>query len=232
MAKRRVGECVYCGERRRLTDDHIPPKGLCNKPRPSDLVKVPSCSSCNCGASLDDEYFKTVMVLKYKAGSHPEAVGIRPSVFCGLQMPEKLGFARALVRTIRQVQVQTPAGLHLGRQTAFDVNLGRLDRVVARITRGLFWLHQRGRIPDGFEIAVYSEDGLRELDAHEIERIRGEVVIPVLNNPTHSVGRGVMRYWYALASDRPHASAWIYEFYEDVRFLALVMPADGSRTDG
>ncbi|MFI5353272.1 MAG: hypothetical protein ACHQZS_09955 [Candidatus Binatales bacterium] len=229
MAKQGSGECVYCGEWRKLTVDHIPPKGLCSKPLPSDLVKVPSCSSCNTGASLDDEYFKTVMVLKDKAGGHAEAEGVRPSVFRGLQMPSKLGFAQAVFRTIRQVPVRTPSGLHLGRQPAFEVELGRLCRVVDRITRGLFWHHQQVRVPGGFEVAVYAEDGVHGLGAREIERIPAEVVIPALNNPPHSVGRGVMRYWYALASDRPYASAWIYEFYEDVRFAALVMPAEGGR---
>ncbi len=225
MAKRRVGECVYCGKSRRLTDDHIPPRGLCNKPRPSDLIKVPSCSSCNNGASRDDEYFKTVMVFKDEAGSHPEAVGIRSSVFRALQMPEKSGFARDLVQGIREVRVKTPAGLYLGPRSAFGVDLSRLDRVVARITQGLYWHHRGSRIPDGFEVVVFSEDGLRDLDTPGRERIRREIVTPVLKNPCHSIGRGVMRYWYTPMSDQPHAGAWLYQFYEDVKFVALVSPA-------
>lgn len=177
-----------------------------------------------------DEYFKTVMVLKDKAGDHPEAVRIRASVFRALQRPEKLAFARAVVRTTRQVRVQTKPGLRLGRRVAFDVDLGRLDRVVARITQGLFWHHQRLRIPDGFEVAVYSQGtSLRGLDAQKIEQWQSHVVIPVLNNPLHSIGRGVMRYRYAFASDRQHVSSWIYEFYEDVRFVALVMPTGAGR---
>ena len=226
MPKRLIGECVYCGQSRRLTDDHIPPKCLCDKPRPSDLIKVPSCSPCNRGASLDDEYFKTVMVWKDKAGSHQEAVRIRSSVFRSLQMPEKIGFARSLVRTARNVRVRTPAGLYLERRPVFDVDLGRLDRVVSRITKGLYWHHRRSPIPDRFQVAVFSEDGLRDFDAHERERIRTQIVNPVLNSPGHSVGRGVMRYWYASMPDPPYTPAWIYEFYEDVRFVALVVPAE------
>jgi hypothetical protein len=134
-----------------------------------------------------------MMVLKERAGSHSDAVGIRPSVFSGLQMKEKLGFARAFRRAIHEVPVQTPAGLYLGKRLAFDVNLDRLDRVVVRITRGLFWHHHRSRIPDGFEVTVFSEDGLRGLDAHESEQFRRTFVIPVLNKPQYSVGRGVMR---------------------------------------
>ena len=232
MTKPRVGECVYCGKTCSLTDDHIPPQCLCDKPRPSDLIKVPSCSSCNGGASPNDEYFRTYLALKDGAGDHPEATAIRPSVFRGLQMPKKLGFARAIVRSIRQVQVRSQAGLYLGRRQAFDVSLDRLNCVVARITKGLFWHHQGRRIPDGFEVAVLAEDRLRGFDAHEIEQFRQEFVTPISINVPYSVGRGVMRYWYALASDRPHVSAWIYEFYGDVRFAAFVMPAEGSQEMG
>ncbi len=172
------------------------------------------------------------MVFKDEAGSHPEAAGIRSSVIRGLQMPEKIGFSRNLVQGIRQVRVQTPAGLYLGRRPAFNVDLSRLDRVVARITRGLYWHHRRSRIPDGFEVAVFSEDGLRDLHNPERERIRREIATPILINPCHSVGRGVMRYWYASMPDPPHAPAWIYEFYGNVRFGAFVVPAGGGRIEG
>ena len=96
------------------------------------------------------------MVFKDEAGSHPEAVGIRSSVFRALQMPEKSGFARDLVQGIREVRVKTPAGLYLGPRLAFGVDLSRLDRVVARITQGLYWHHLGSRIPDGFEVVVFS----------------------------------------------------------------------------
>jgi len=228
MAKKRKGQCVYCGsEKSKLTEDHIPPKALCAKPYPTDIVKVPSCRSCNVGASLDDEYFKTIMVLKDGAGSHPEAVGIRDSVFRGFQMHQKLGFARSIVHGIRLVDVRTMAGLYLRPQAAFDVNLGRVDRVVARITRGLFWYHKRDRLPDQFDVAVCSEEGLSGLDNRNVQAIREEVIIPVLNNPEHAVGRGVMHYWHAFATDHAHVSAWLYEFYGDVRFIALVVPRHG-----
>src|SRR5206468_1170526 len=39
MAKRArtpLGPCTYCGEVRELTRDHVPPKGLFSRPRPSN----------------------------------------------------------------------------------------------------------------------------------------------------------------------------------------------------
>ena len=113
-----VGQCVYCGRTRPLTHDHIPPKALWGKPRPSDLLTVPSCTPCNVGASNDDEYFKTAMIIKDRAGSHPEAVTIRSSVFRGLALPKKEGFRRHILRNTGFVSLNTPAGLYLGHKPA------------------------------------------------------------------------------------------------------------------
>ena len=46
-----LGPCVYCGRKRRLTLDHVPPQNLFAKPRPTPTV--PSCAPCNSGSSLD-----------------------------------------------------------------------------------------------------------------------------------------------------------------------------------
>jgi hypothetical protein len=220
----RIGTCVYCGEERRLTHDHVPPRGLCAKPRPHDLVIVPSCTRCNEGASKDDEYFKTVMVWKETAGSHPEATKIRDSVFRGLAMPKKATFARRLLAGLQDVDLKTPAGLHAGRATGFDVDLARLDRVVERVTRGLYW-HSRGhrRLPSDHTVTVWSEHGLRGLQPKDASDLRRTLVEPILNNPPRSIARGVLRYWYA-EGDLEHVTGWLLEFYGDVRFVAFTVP--------
>ena len=224
MSKRKIGDCVYCGLRAKLTLDHVPPAGLFGNPSPTDLIKVPSCFKCNGGASRDDEYFKTVMVWKDRAGSHPEAVAIRSSVFRGLQMPQKTGFRHHLLRGMHLIRQRTPNGLYLGHREAFNVDLERLGRVVARITKGLHWHHEGKRIPPTFEVSAFAEDGFREMSPWDQERIREQIVAPVFSGAHHSIGRGVMQYWYVRATDRPEVSVWIYEFYQDVKFLALVAP--------
>jgi len=45
--KNKIGICVYCGKKLPLTKDHIPPKNLYSKPRPSNLITVPCCEKCN-----------------------------------------------------------------------------------------------------------------------------------------------------------------------------------------
>ena len=164
-----------------------------------------------------------MMVLKDCAGSHPEAVAIRNSVFRGLAMPQKTRFTRRILGNIRPVALRTPAGLHIGRVPGFRVDLTRLDRVVARITRGLYWHHHdHMRLPDGHEVTVWSEDGLRGIPPADVLHLRSTLVEPILHNPAHSIGRDILRYWYA-PGNREHVTGWLFEFYGDMRFVAFTI---------
>ena len=49
--------CIYCGNTEDLTKDHIPPKTLFPKPRPSNLITVPCCKNCNGSFSLEKDLF-------------------------------------------------------------------------------------------------------------------------------------------------------------------------------
>ena len=224
MSKEREGQCVYCGETKVLTDDHIPPQCLFGKPRPHDLVKIPSCMRCNNEASRDDEYFKTILVLKDKAGDHPEAVAIRPSVMRALRKAKKQAFARSIVRRSSPISIMSPAGLYVGRRLAYNVDLKRLDRVVARITKGLFYSRKGHRVPLGYEVHAFSESGIRDLTVAETAHMHRDLIDPVLRTKPTSIGRGAMRFWVSFAANDPFVSAWIYEFYGDVRFAAVTIP--------
>jgi hypothetical protein len=205
-----------------LTEDHIPPKSLFGKPLPDDFVKAPSCVNCNLGASKDDEYFKIVLALKRGAGDHPEASAVVGSVLRGLARQRP--FSRRFFEGVREVPRMTPAGLYAGRGLAYDVNLQRLDRVVGRVVRALYWEnHDHVRLPDECDVSVWSEEGLRGLGLPEAAQLKATILQPVLRNPAREIGRGALRYWFA-AGDRPHLTAWMLEFYADVRFLAFTIP--------
>ncbi len=204
----RPGECVYCGQTRPLTEDHIPPQCLFGPPRPGDLIRVPSCTECNGGASKDDEYFRTVMVLKNGAGSHPRGRGRPRRRLPGSRERAGTRVQAAHRRQCPTVNLRTPAGLYVGPGATLDVDLARLDRVVARVTRALFWHHYGRRLPDGILMRVFSEGGLRDL--HDADRAKVlATVIPVQRNPPQSIGRGVLRYWHAVVPGQEYATAWV-----------------------
>jgi 5-methylcytosine-specific restriction endonuclease McrA len=61
--KRDRSLCIYCGAAEDLTVDHVPPKNLFPKPRPSDLITVPACRTCNKSYERDDDYFRLAMTV-------------------------------------------------------------------------------------------------------------------------------------------------------------------------
>jgi hypothetical protein len=135
---------------------------------------------------MDDEYFKTMMVFKDRAGDHPEVQEIRDSVFRSLRMVEKVKFTRRLPNSVRQVEITTSRGIYVGKAPGFDVDLARLNRVVARITRGLYWHHhQHICLPNDFTVDVYPEYGIQSFSKETRKGLRKTLIQPILNNPVH-----------------------------------------------
>lgn len=53
--------CAICGKEEATTSDHIPPRGIFPKPRPSNLITVPTCFRCNHAGSKYDERFRVYL---------------------------------------------------------------------------------------------------------------------------------------------------------------------------
>ena len=60
-----MSKCVYCGSEENITREHIPPKALFPPPKPSNLITVPACNTCNGKKSIDDEYFNWFLNVNY-----------------------------------------------------------------------------------------------------------------------------------------------------------------------
>lgn len=122
------------------------------------------------------------------------------------------------------MDVRTPAGLDLGQVGVYDVDLARLDKVISRIVKGLYFHENRGRLPNGFRVAAFSEDGLRDIDEETRENLKNNLLSPLMANEPKQVGERVFEYRSALAADYPGASVWLMTVYEKVSFIALTMP--------
>jgi len=46
-ARNKRGLCAYCGQLKKLTADHVPPKLLLEQPFPRNLWVVPACTDCH-----------------------------------------------------------------------------------------------------------------------------------------------------------------------------------------
>lgn len=216
---------MHCGAIGPVTADHVPPKGLFAPPRPN-LVTVPSCEACNAGASLDDEYFRAMLCFHDTAGNHPDARKVRDGVFRGLARKERTGLRRKIAQATREVEVRTPSGLFAGKRLAFDVDLARLDRVVARTLRGLYFKEKGYRVPDGYVAEVNSIDGMAGMPPWDFAEVNRELIQPALARKPRVIGNDVLCYWMAPANDYPHVTGWVFRFYGRVEFVGTTLPRD------
>jgi hypothetical protein len=219
--------CTYC-ERPAENEDHVPPECLFPKPRPKDLVTVPSCINCNRGFSKDDEYLKQIFILRHDISEQPRVRPLVASLFRTLQRPKAKGYAALVYRNLCDVSLRTPAGLHLGTTGAFNVDLVRARRTLARITRGLFRKEIAERLP--LETLVTVQVSL------ENEAVAREQALGYLGGrPVRIVGRGAFRYAWVQASDSPTSSLWLMEFFDAFACLGITVdpnsPAARARGD-
>jgi hypothetical protein len=222
--KRAVGICAYCGKKRHVTDDHVSPKNLFPKPRPSDLITVPICDRCNRGTSKDDEYFRLVVSMQLRAAQHPDAQRVLPVVCRSLDRPGGKGLRTDFLNRVQEANLMSPLGLYRGKAGVYDVDYPRLERVAERIARGLFFHHMGKVVPSTCGVRAWYFEGRWLLD--EVQMALRDIAGGVQGAKSHKLGSRTFRYKFAFIeeSDRhPHSSAWLFSVYEAVEFLVLIV---------
>ena len=218
-------ECVYCGSKKQTTDDHVPPKNLFPKPRPSNLITVPCCRRCNNMASKDDEYFRSMLAMRIDAGEHPEVQKVLPIVFRSLRRPQASGFTRKLIQNVTPIDVQTPAGIIVGRVGGYAVENERLERVVARTVRGIYWHSYGVRLPGNYEANCYEQSHLLDSCDQDVLQEFAENFTPMFGKPPDAViGNRVFEYWHRCDVNDKYKSAWILRFYGSVCYYCITWP--------
>jgi len=226
----KFGQCVYCGTVGKITKDHIPPKNLFSKPRPSNLITVEACHQCHSNTSEDDEHFRLVLHAREDVAEHPAAKRLRPSVMRSLDRPEAIGMVHGFAQSITPIELKTPSGIFIKHHFGFYANMDRMNRVASRIVKGLFYHEKKHRLPDNYEVRSQSEDSVRQRPPSEREFLEQNFIKPVLPQKRVKIGDGVFAYRFNTFADEPNSTVWILEFYERACFLALTSPPE-SKTD-
>jgi hypothetical protein len=216
-----IGVCVYCGQTRELDRDHVPPENLFPKPRPSNLVTVPSCLVCNKRFSSDDEYFRTVISLTLDPIEDPRLQQIVDKALRSFTRSEGVGLARSILGTIKNVELRGPSGLYYGRADTYSVDLERVRRTCNRIVRGLYYKEMGYRLPTD---AFTHSEVVRPITDPRILDSNLENIQLVANQPAKSIGTNLFFYKYLIAGDDPSASLWLLNFYHKILVLVLTVP--------
>jgi hypothetical protein len=187
---------------------------------------VPACRECNDSYSKDDVYLRDVLVAHQEAGDCPQARDVQQAMLRSFSDPKQARYTSRFFSGVRVVNLTTPAGLLLPRQPAMVVESRRLDRVITRIIRGLFYHEFGERIPPDYEVRSFCvTDRLRQVPAEARDFIRN--VFPIFNwSPIRLVGPGVFAYRVSLMPRDGYTSMWLLAFYEKVHYFACVTRED------
>jgi hypothetical protein len=221
---RKIGECVYCGKEGYVTDEHTPQKNLFPSPRPSNLITVPSCEECNNKASMDNEYLLVALSMRSDISEHPEVLKNKVKIRRLFQKPDKQRFRASFLNRLAVVDSYTPAGIYLGKKPAFQANMKRVNNVVKRIVRGLFYKEKGRRLPDGYQVCCYIFDILNEHPYLLGVFMMKDIINSTLQGKSVTIGNDVFRYWCKFNVDEENISTWVLFFYGRVNFLAFVIP--------
>jgi hypothetical protein len=199
----KAGECVYCGQVRDLTSDHVPPRCLFSKPRPA-LVTVPCCHDCNSEFGKYDEYFRLAITTGIDRQTFPKENADSVRAINNLNRPESQRFARRMLKDY----TPNPGRLKIDKE--------RVKIVLYRITRGLFFYHRQVRMvePMAFEFRMVDE-GLKvnESGRQRINRLRESMT---------TIGAGVFRYSFeSFLEPDPFGTAWLMQFYDHKTFFCV-----------
>ena len=199
--------CYLCGDTNSLTNDHVPPKGFFPEPRPSNLITVPCCASCNKAYSKDDEAVRTwfcATIGATPAGDWILANKVVPGI-----MTRSSAFRESLLNSMEDTKLLSEDE-GLMDVVRFSVDARRIERFVLRVAKGLlsFYYPDYDYSQDTFELRFIppTRDNLDKLDT-------------IKNCLRYDFrGDGVIQYRFGL-SDTRRSGIWIVLFYGAALFL-------------
>lgn len=206
-------ECVYCG---RLADtrDHVPAKSLFPRPRPSDLITVPSCARCNAGASIDEDYFLGLNM--FGAAALSDAGRTLWQQTLQRTFRRNVGLRNRLAAGLVQVRIRTPAGLHIGTRDAIEIDHERLNQVVRKVIRGLYYHEFHERLLNDTRVECMRLDTQEAID--RIAHLARDVRVGTRDWP------GLFEYRRNRVRENPQGSLWFIRFYGVVHYWGFTTP--------
>ena len=192
--------CAICGKIAEITKDHIPPKGIFPKPRPSNLITVPCCFECNNSASKYDELFRVYLSLHVGLESKERDKLFKNHVLPTVRHNNKL--RKKLFKEAKRKLLSTPQGIIYDEVYELPWDSDAHDKVIERTIRGLYFYHYGEAL--GNEVPV---------DAKWYKGPNQEIFDLTENWSQNSIGVNIFDYRYVRAVDSPEHSLWYFQFY-------------------
>ena len=191
--------CCYC-HKPATTKDHVPPKNIFPKPRPTNLITVPSCKFCNKDPSLDDEYFGFIIAAGSADFSQAREL-FREKV--KKKTKKHIALAKSILNNIRTKDIYS-GKIYLGTQDELKIDDVRINRIMVRITKGFYWHHFRKPLPVNHEIKV-------SIILPEFNQSQRNMIISLKNN---IIGDDVLQYRYYRDPNNLLITYWFFLFFK------------------
>lgn len=213
--------CMFCGsdiQPDQLTSEHFVPKALWEKGcHPQKTKTLPAHKTCNQAFSDDNEYFRDVMAMEDGVQQHPEAQRVQAGAI-RRKFRKRFG---SIVNTLKNLgvrRVHTPSGIDLGIRPTFEVDWGRIQRVLCNVMKGIFYVSQNRPLPQEFVTCVAD---VRSFDSEYVAKLVSFMV------PWQSFGDSTFRCRYVVSSKKPvEKMTCLMQFYENRLFVGeAVSPA-------
>ena len=208
----RFARGASCSAREATTEDHVVAEGFFDVAPPEGYIKVPSCYPCNNSYSRDEEYFLVAMLAEGTIRSvTANRVLDRLSDDHRTGRRKRTGLALALLERIRPVEVESPGGIYLGSAQAVELDVPRVNRVLEKLVRGLFF-HRVGKpLPPEARVSVEIKPSL--------ERLRLPITAMAMSQAPSFLG-DVFMYRVFILPGTTDSSSWVLGFY-DAAILAV-----------
>jgi hypothetical protein len=211
---KRTAVCYWCGGESATTKDDVFPQTLVLGDKPNAWLRVPAHKTCNESLQLDEQYFRFVVLL---GGNYldPDArllwdKKMRP------YLRRSPRFAQRLFESLQPVEVKAEDGVVLGTAHAHQVDQPRVNRVLEKIVRGLYYSEHKGPLgAAAVKARLY----------HLATEVPEEVKAIITQVPARSVGPHI-RYRYAYAKEEPRWSFTLMRFYKSGLYLVETKPSE------
>lgn len=205
--------CYLCRRRPGLTKDHVPPKNLFPKPRPSGLITVACCHDCNNRFSKHDEYFRLVVSCCINRAPEGERIWREKVIPSTL---EKRRIGRLIDEAGRNVQsghLVTPDGEHIPAN-ALVARTRPIKAVLLKIVKGFLYFRDPSINSRKLKFKIT-----------QMDQFRFRKLLPTLNNLKRlELGDGVFDCWWGIDAGSPPNGLWYFRFYRSAAFLVQHEP--------
>ena len=222
--KRRRGMCEICGVDGFVSRDHLPPESFFEKPLPTDLFSVAACDSCNNGSSEDDEYFRNAVCLSEYRGNSRHAIAGCEKAIRSLKRSHRhrAEFLRATKRVLPRDANDEDERTRL----AFTVEAERINAVVRRISRGVFYKETGCILPTHINVTVDTPETFDLCDQETQEMMVRTILNPLESVSERSFAGGLFRYKFMNPNAGSYAAVWRMVLYNKLPVLCLSRSLD------